>query len=386
MSTWTINMQPNVIFGVDSRKQLGKKLLEYGTTKAILVCDPAMVEFGFADELAGILKADGIESVPCQIELGEPDSDKVDKVYAVAKENQVNGVVGLGGGTAMDTAKFVGLLLANGGKASEYLGYATTKKVKTFQPIITMPTTSGTGAEVNVGLVCDDLVTKRKSAAWQSATCAIVDPVYTTGLPASVTATTGCDALAHLMETLSNTENAESWIADLLAYEGIRAGFQWLPVACRDGKNLEARANMSWVALLGGYALKHRKTSLGHVFTNEISNTFHLPHGNGVSATLYAVTRYIALGCPKAARIVARAIDIPCPEGADMNEVGRQIVEKFDAMLKGIGIKTLSELGIDEVFIDKSLVTMKTDGRWKVVPYHPDWEVSRKALLDALKL
>ena len=140
---------------------------------------------------------------------------------------------------------------------------------------------------------------------------------------------------------------------------------------------------MSYVALLGGYALKHRKTSIGHVFTNEISNVHHLSHGQGVSSTLYAVTRYVALACPEALEIVGRAIGV---DTADKENLGKTVVAKFDEMLLDIGIKTLKEYGIDKEFVDDSMTKMETDGRWKAVPYHPDWDACRQALYEAVEI
>ena len=382
MSVFRINL-PGVLFGTGSHEQLGKKLKEFGCRKAIVIYDVAMGNLGYADDLLKIVRAEGIEAVGYTTEEGEPSSDKIDRVYAFAKEQQVDGIVGFGGGSTMDTAKFLGLMLANGGQAHEYLGYANNKADKRFSPIITMPTTSGTGAEVTSGLVCTNDKLNQKTATMSSVTYSIVDPGYTLGLPQGFTASTGIDALAHAVESAVNTKDMQHWIADTLGAECIRLCYKWLPVACADGKNLEAREYMSYAALLGGYTIANRKTTYGHLFANQVSNVYHYPHNVGVSMALSSVVRYIAKVCPETTRLMARALEIPCPENGSTAEAGTKIVEATDRLQKSIGMKTMRELGLTKEFLDASIENMRKDDKWKVVPAQPNWDVVRETLYDA---
>lgn len=385
MSSFGVNM-PSVLFGTGSRNKLGEKLKEHGCTTAILVYDAAMGELGFADELLKIITASGICAVGYKVEDGEPSSDKVDRIYAFAKEKNPDGIVGFGGGNAMDTAKFLGLMLANGGEASEYLGYANNKAKKRFPLIITMPTTAGTGAEVTSGLVCQNDKTGNKTATMSSVTYAIVDPGYTVSLPKAFSAGTGIDALTHAVESIFNTKDMPNWTADMTGSECIRLVYKYLPLVCEDGKNLEAREKMSWAALMGGYTIANRKTTYGHLFANQVSDTFHYPHSVGVSMALSSVVRYIARANPDATRLIARALDIPCPENGDTTEVGAQIVQRTDALQKLIGMKTMKENGLTKEFIASTIEKMKNDSKWKVVPVQPDWDLVLETLYEAYEL
>jgi alcohol dehydrogenase len=386
MGAFKINLSPNILFGTGSHKQLGQKLKEFGCKKALLIYDMAMGDLGHADELVRLVKAEGVDILGYQTEAGEPGSNKVDKVYLFAQENKVDGIIGFGGGSTMDTAKFVGLLLANGGKAHEYLGYANNKASKIFSPIITMPTTSGTGAEVTFGLVCNNDEKQVKSTAMSSVSFSIIDPAYTLGLPKDFTAGTGIDALAHALESVSNTKDIQHWIADTLGAECIRLCFKWLPVAYSDGKNLEAREWMSYAALLGGYTISNRKTTYGHLFASEVSNKYHFPHNIGVSLALSSVVRYNAKANPETNRIVARAIGIDCPKNADMTKVGQEIVVVTDHLQKTVGMKTMKELGLDKAFLDETIPNMAKNDKWKVVPAQPDWELVRESLYEAFEI
>lgn len=386
MSVFSINLSPNILFGVGAHKQLGKKLKEYGSKRPLIIYDVAMGKMGYVDELIQIAKAEGVEAIGYQTELGEPSSDKVDRAYEFALNNKVDGIVGFGGGSSMDTAKFVGLLLANGGKAHEFLGYANNKASKRFSPIITMPTTSGTGAEITAGLVCINDETNHKTATLSSVTYAIVDPMYTLGLPKDLTAGTGIDAFSHALESVFNTKHIRHWIADTLGAECIRICFKWLTVAYNDGSNLEAREWMSYAALLGGYTISNRKTTYGHLFATEVSDIYHYPHSVGVSLALSSVIRYNAKANPETNRIVARAIGVDCPDNANMVEVGEKIVQAIDQFQKNLGLKTMRELGIDKPFLDASVEKMKVNDKWKVVPVQPDWEIVRQSLYEAYEL
>ena len=386
MSVFSINLSPNVLFGTDSHKQLGKKLKEFGCTKALIIYDMAMGKLGYTDELTQLAEAEGVSAVAYQTEAGEPSSDNIDRAYAFALENNVDGVVGFGGGSSLDTAKFVGLMLANGGKAHEYLGYTNNKASKRFSPIITMPTTSGTGAEVTAGLICVNDETKGKTSTLSSVTYSIVDPMYTLGLPQEFTAGTGIDALSHALESVCNTKDIQHWIADTLGAECIRLCFKWLPVAYNDGSNLEAREWMSYAALLGGYTISNRKTTYGHLFANQVSDTYHYPHNVGVSVALSSVVRYNAKANPETNRIVARAIGIDCPDNADMAEVGKKIIQATDQLQKAVGMKTMKELGLDQKFLDTSIENMKKNDKWKIVPAQPDWDIVKQSLYEAFNL
>jgi alcohol dehydrogenase class IV len=378
-----IDMDPGVVFGEDSRKQTGGKLKEYGAKKVMLFHDEIMTKLGFTEELKEIIKSEGPEVVTYQTELGEPKSSWIDKAAETARQNKVDSLVGLGGGATIDTAKFVGKILANGGKAEDYLGYTNTAGNNTFRPIIVLPTTAGTGAEVNTALACDNESLKRKAFTMQRATLSIIDPTYTYGLPKEITANTGIDALTHSAESLCNSAAIPNWMADTLCKDSIKMIFKWLPIAYNEPGNKEARARMSYASMLGGYAIKLRKTTFGHALAQPIGNTYHFPHGVCCSVGMAAVVRYNVTGDPGSTRLLAGCCGVDCPGDADMIKVGNEVVKKFDALQKAVGMKNMKELGIPEDFVDYMADMVSKDEKWKVVPNPPDFDLMRKVLRES---
>lgn len=382
MSMQSIHDLHDALFGMDSRFQTGEKLKEYGAMRVLLLHDEAMKPLGHADELEEIIRKAGIEVCMYQMAPGEPDSDNVQLVVEFALKHKIDGIVGLGGGACMDTAKLVGKTIANGGRVVDYLGGYTAigSGSKRFNPIVLLSTTSGTGSEVSYGLMTKNVETGKKIFAVHPGTLAILDPYYTIKLPKSVTAFTGIDAFCHSAECLCNSVAMPNWMADIMSIKSIELVMKYLPIAYDDGENLEARSAMSYAAMLGGYAITLRKTTFGHAIANQLSDKYHFPHGIGVSCGIAAVARYNVTGDPASTKLWAPAMGIACPENADLEQVGRQVVEKLDAMQKHIGLKNMKELGVEESFLDVIVDNVAADKKWAIVPNPPKFELVREVL------
>lgn len=383
MGNWTIDMDPGAIFGEDSRKVTGKKMKELGATKVMLVVDDTMKTLGFAGEMEEILKEAGLEVVTYTVETREPTSTMCNVARDFALEHGIDGIVALGGGAVMDIGKMAGKLMANGGNTEDYLGYEKANMpYKVFKPIICLTTTSGTGAEINHGMSIFNDITQKKGNNKHPATLAITDPYYTYNLPKTLTANTGIDALAHAVETLCNSEHIVNWMSDTLAKEAVTLIFEYLPKAYETGDK-EARAWMSYAAELAGWAIKMRKTTFGHALGHRFANRYHWPHGVCCGLCLPAVARYNVTGNPYTTRILAKCIGIDCPDDADMVEVGKQVVAKFDELYKRVGMKTIKEMGVEESFLDEIAEDIRRDTKWTVVPNPPDFDLVRKVLHES---
>ena len=381
---FNINMGPAIVFGDDARKELGNVLAKYGCKKVLLIHDEIMAELGFVQDLVDIVGETGIELFTYAPPMGEPTVDRVDDAADFAKEKGVDGLVGLGGGATTDITKFVGKVLANGGKADDYMGYTNTGGSEIFSPVIVMPTTSGTGAEMNPGLICANSK-GHKSATIHGASDVITDPYYTMGLPKSVTANTGIDAFAHAVESMANSSAMPNLMADVVNIEAARLAFKYLPIAFEDGSNVEARTQMSFAALLGGMSLRLRKTGFGHLIANQVSDAYHYPHGMGVCIGLPAFIRYYAAKNEKWIGMMAKALEIPCGDDADLKAVGTQIIETVDKWLKNLGAKSMKELDIPEEKIDEFMVGVRTDDKWKILAADatPDFDYVEQCMRDA---
>ncbi len=379
---WTIHDLHDAIFGTDARLQTGKKLKEYCCTKAALIFGRSREPY--VAELEGIIRAEGVEVVSYRAAEGEPVSSEVEKFVAFCKAEGIDGMVALGGGSVMDTAKIAGKTLANGGKVTDYLGGYTALAAgnEIFKPLICLATTAGTGSEVSWGLMCLNEENGKKTYCLHPATLAIDDPIYPVDMDPYITAYTGIDALAHCAESICNIYAMPNWMADTFCREGIKTVMQNLRAAVAEPANEEARARMSWAAVLGGYAITLRKTSIGHAVSNQISDTFHTHHGEGASCGMTVQAMYNITGAPEITKVWAPLFGVDCPEGADLEEVGRKVFGEVLSLQKDIGLKNMKELGVPREFCDTATDNISKDSKWAIVPNPPNFELVGKCLFE----
>lgn len=376
----------DAVIGKDVRKCVGEKLLKYGCTRALVLFDCYMAKDGFVEELKEIINASGIECFTYMVAEGEPTSSETDKIIDFFYQVKADGIVALGGGSTIDSAKIAGKVIANGGRTIDYLeGYETafTKGQKRFSPIIGMPTTGGTGAEVCWGFMCDNESNGIKTFGVNPCTMAIVDPIYSVSVPAYVTAFTGMDALSQCAESLCNTYIIPNPMCDIFCREGLELALKYIPIAVNEPTNIEARSQMLWAATLSGYVLNMRKTHIGHAVANQISDAYHLPHGVGTGCGLSVQVRYIVMHSPEIVRVWAPFFGVECDDTSDMKVVGQQLIKAVNDFQKKIGLHSMKELGIPESFCDLAADNISCDKKWVVVPNPPDFDVLRIALHDA---
>lgn len=382
MSMWTIQVNCGIVFGENSRLTVGEKLKSYGANTALLIYDMAMEQFGFKNELEKVITDAGIKVISYQVEEGEPTAQKADRAYAAVKELGIDAIVAIGGGSTMDTGKVIGKLLANGGMTRDYQNIPGTEHA-VFSPIITLPSTAGTGAELTPYLTCATEDGKKGGVGNTPVTCAIVDPMLTHGLPKTVTANTGIDALCHAAEVLCNCTSIPHPFADLICMDVIRTVFKWLPVAYEDGSNQEARKWMSYAATMAGYALSLRAIFIGHPIANQVSNRFHTPHGVGCAIGMTAFAHYNAVGNPRWIQLNAECLGI---QGESQDEITVKVVKAYDDICKRCGMKNLQELGAEESFVDQIVENLKSDRTLAYQPCPPDFEVLRNVLHEIYAL
>lgn len=381
--TWKIHDLHDAIFGVDSRKQAGEILKSLGGTKALLVCGPNINALGYPEELIGILKEAGIETVLYVKDEGEPTGDMVNKGVAIARAEKIDSIVALGGGSSMDTAKMIGKVLANNaGRAEDLLGGYTALNVgtKVFSPVLLLSTTAGTGSEVSWGLMCENMDNLKKTFSVHPGTYAILDPTYYTTLPKEITATCGMDSLAHSLENLCNSVAMPHPLADMYCREGISVSCKGMVAAYNDPNDIEARSYMAYAAMIGGSAITLRKTNLGHAVSNQLVDYYHFSHGVAVSVGLMAQLMYNTEKDPVSSSLIAPCMGIECPEGADLKEVGQKIYDKIYKMQKDMGVKNMKELNVPEEFCDTIAENVSKDKKWAIVPNPPDFDYLRVVL------
>lgn len=237
-----------------------------------------------------------IQKRDCKVEIfsveSEPTTTVIDEGISIARVGGCNLVVGLGGGSVIDSAKAIAAMVLNKGELLDYLEVIGQGKTLAEDPLpcIAVPTTSGTGAEVTKNSVIKSLqhnvkVSLRSNLMYPDV--ALVDPVLTVSLPKEITATTGTDALTHLLETfVSNQANP---FIDMYCREGMKRISRSLVKAFNDGANLEAREDMSMASMLGGMALANVKLGAVHGFAGPMGGMFPIPHGAVCARLLPAV-------------------------------------------------------------------------------------------------
>jgi alcohol dehydrogenase len=254
----------------------------------------------------------------------------------LAKKNKADCVVGLGGGSALDIAKAISILLTNGGKAEDYLGLGKIKQQGV--PKIMIPTTAGTGAEVTFTAVFINEKTNSKGGMNGDPLypdAAILDPALTLSLPPHVTAATGIDAFTHALEAFVSTQAHA--ISDMYALQAIGLISNNLGMAYANGSNLEARSAMLMGSLLGGKALATAGVGLVHAMAYPLGGMFNTAHGLANAVLLPYVVEYNIIGSPEKFATVAQVMGYET-EGLPLREAASLVVEAIHQLNADVGI------------------------------------------------
>jgi alcohol dehydrogenase len=302
-STNPFDHQPRtrIIFAIDASAHTGELARATGMKKVLVVTDAGVVAAGHAQRVLQSLNQAGVATVLFDKARENPTTADVDACLAAARNAGIDGFVGLGGGSSMDTAKGCNFLLTNGGRMQDYQGLG--KAARPMLPLIAIPTTAGTGSECQSFALIADVETHQKMAcgdAKAAARIAILDPALTLSQPPRVAACTGLDALSHALETaVTKKRNALS-----LAYsrEALRLCSNSLPLVLQQGGDLAARAGMLLGAALGGLAIENSMLGAAHAAANPLTAHFRLVHGQAVGLMLPSVIRFNAAD-PETARL-----------------------------------------------------------------------------------
>ncbi len=281
-------MPTKLIFGDGS---LGKTSEYIVGNRVLIICDPIIEKIGILEKLRKYLT--GKEVVVYSGVTANPDFDTVDGAIRLATENKVETVIGLGGGSSMDTAKAVACITPNKGILSDYL-YNKKAVQKKRLPLVLIPTTSGTGSEcTSVGVFSDHENNKKLPffSAEMRADAAVIDPVLTHTAPSKVTAVTGIDAFTHAIESYWNI--TYSPITDMIAMSACDLVLKNLPVCYKEPENSIARSNMALASMMGGFAFGQTKTTVIHSLSFPLADLYKIDHGIACALSLVAFIKYV---------------------------------------------------------------------------------------------
>lgn len=314
-----ISMVQKVKIILEPVQILAELLREKSYQKPLFVCDEGIVKCGILEKAVGPVKESGMEYAVFSKVIADPPQWLAQEGIDAYREAQCDCIVGIGGGSAIDTAKAINILRFNEGPIMKYAAGA---EMKEAPGLIVVPTTSGTGSEMSDGLVITEGHTKAPILA-DKAMCeyAILDPEMTVGLPASLTAMTGYDVLAHAAEAY--TSQVANVFTDMVCEKIMETVAKWLPVAVADGGNLKARQQMSLASCLGGWMLAQAHSNAGHSIAHVLGGHCKLPHGLCCAYALPETVAFNAAALPEKTAWIAGCFGESLPEGATAEEIGQ---------------------------------------------------------------
>lgn len=359
-----------VVFGADSSAETGEHLRLIGVTRALLVCDPFVTASGLAARLQKTLRTAGVDSAVYAGIAGEPTETSVAAAIDAARDG-FDGFVGVGGGSALDTAKLCALFATHGGELLDYVNAPIGRGLQVpgpVHPLVALPTTSGTGSEVTTVAVVDFPRLRTKTGVSHRhlrPTLAIVDPLLTLSCPPGVTASVGLDALMHALEAYTVLPydarpyappaerppyQGSNPLADPLCERAIELIGRHLRTAVADGGDVEARTGLALASTIAGIAFSGAGVHIPHALAYPIASRKHewqpagyggaslIPHGIAVAVTAPAVFRFVADAVPERCERAARLLDA----GDDLAASLERLVADVDAPTR------LREFGYDE--------------------------------------
>lgn len=353
-----IYSQPvKIFFGEGKFDDLGSVLEEMGVERCVIVCGRH-----FSPKAKALQETDSrIVGVFSGVEQN-PQLSGVIETTRLARETKADAVLGVGGGSAIDTAKFAAAIALGDGEAIEY--YRGEKPFPAQRlTIIAVPTTAGTGSEVTNVSVITGVRRHIKFGVlspYLVPNTAVLDPLATVSLPANITAATGADALTHCIEAYASF--VDFCIGNAEALGGIRMVVKYLPIAYADGSNLEAREQMALAAMMAGAAFNINNLGLCHQMAHQLSAYFGVPHGVANAVLLPEVMRFNMRAIPEKYADVAEAMGCDI-RGLSAEEAAIKGIEAVEAFFRSIGIpKYLEDVGVDKARVPDMAITALEDG------------------------
>lgn len=346
--------------------QLGKK--------AMIVTDKVMIDLGNCAKVEAALQNQGVEYTIYSDIAGEPTDVMIEKGLAQYKAEGCDFLVALGGGSPIDSMKAIGSLVKNGGNISDYMG----KVIDVEMPaMVAIPTTAGTGSEATQFTIITDTKKDIKMLLKGKVlipTMAIIDPQFTMTAPPKITAATGLDALCHAIEAY--TSRKAQTLSDTFAMSAVKRIFKYLPTAFHDGKNEEARVQMSVAALEAGIAFNNASVTLIHGMSRPIGALFHVAHGLSNAMLMKECLSFALEGAYDRFAELGRAIGAAAAEDSD-EAASRKFLDAVVALTEELETPTLEQFGIEKEAFFQVIEKMAYDAMDSGSPQNTQREISQ---------
>lgn len=369
----------DVTFGKDAAKELPRILKEFKAKNVMVVYDAGVKMAGIAEKvLAEVEKADVKVTVFDGV-IPNPTNEVVEEAAEIAQRENIDVFVAVGGGSSIDLTKAVNILMTNPGPIGQYGGIGLVKEP--VLPLIAIPTTAGTSSEItnvvaltDTKAVCKYVIIDNKIVADK----VIADPEFTKTMPAGVTAATGMDAITHAVE--SYISNMSTALTEYHSIKALQIFHEYLPKAVANGSDMEAREKMMLGCLIAGFGFSNANLGLVHGIAHTLSAHFHLAHGVANATVLPYVMEYNADSCPEKMVDLAKAIDLPV--SGDLEKDKYLLSKELLKMTKTVGIKTLSELGVEEKDFEMIAEDVLKE---PVLGFNPKQGVTKEDVIGILK-
>ena len=336
-------------FGAGSRKVIAEEVAKRGYKKALIVTDKDLIKFGVADQVIAVLKD---ANIPYEIFDEVKPNPTVKNVKAGIAAFQAAGadfMIAIGGGSSMDTSKAIGIII-NNPEFSDVVsleGVAKTKKKSV--PVIALPTTAGTAAEVTINYVITDEENVKKMVCVDPndiPTLAIIDPELMLSMPRGLTASTGMDALTHAIEGLITLGAWE--MSDMFETKAIEMIAKWLPKAVENPSDIEARDGMATAQYIAGMAFSNVGLGLVHGMAHPLGAYYDIPHGVANALLLPFVMEYNKEAAKAKYRTIAEAMGVDTSSMSDDEAADAAVKAVKDLAIRVRIPQHLSEIGVPE--------------------------------------
>jgi len=360
-------MPTQVEIGAGSSKQTGAMVSSIGCRNVLVVTDDGIVK---ADLLSGILaslKENGIACTVYSEVEPNPSAECIMKGLETLKQSGCDGILAVGGGSSIDTAKGISVMATNAGNILDYEGVS--KIPHPGLPVVAIPTTAGTGSEVTASTIITNRATSFKAAVispFLYPKLAILDPLLTVKLPQPLTAATGMDALTHAIE--SYTSKAASPISQALAISAIRIIAQNIDRAYFYGTDIASREQMLIASMMAGAAFAQSRLGNVHAISHTLGGIFHIPHGVANATLLPYVMKFNLPACPGRMAEIASALGCNT-SGMTEREAAESAVREVMEINRRLNIPAnIRELGVNLDFLDKMAEDAMRSGNVLVNP------------------
>ncbi len=346
---------PTVIkHGIGAIKYIGTEAKKLGITKALLVTDPGIHGAGVTKPVIEHLEAAGVKVVLFDKVEPNPAVRLVAEGSALYEKEDCDGLIAVGGGSSMDTAKGIGVEATHEGSVLDYEAAEGKKSLENrIPPLVTIPTTAGTGSEVTQWAVITDEEREFKfntGGPLIAAYLTILDPELHLSMPKHVTAMTGVDALAHAVECY--TMQYAQPVTDAVALLAIEYVAKYLRRAYADGNDIEARYGMAQAAMLAGLSYGSESAGAAHAMSQTLGGIIPVAHGQCVATMLGPVMEYNWKGHPDKFARLAQALGVDI-HGMSVEEAAKAGVNEVYKLVEDLDIPTLKEQGVSEDMIER---------------------------------